>query len=113
MAAFSQLGVLLRLVLGEAFGGRCEDRIPGGALSRWGACVTLDGTQGVGGALFKDLPANLVGCFVMGLLSAAAVLRETYPGATHGGGDPQLAAFPAGSSIQRHGSAQVRGGCTY
>ena len=40
----------------------------------WTACVTADGTGRPGGALFIDLPANLLGCFIIGILSSSASL---------------------------------------
>ena len=41
---------------------------------RWTACVTSDGASRRGGAVFSDLPANILGCFIIGLYSSAAQL---------------------------------------
>lgn len=43
-------------------GGKCLD---------WGACVTSDGHDRPGGAVYQDVAANMLGCFLMGLLSTA------------------------------------------
>jgi hypothetical protein len=45
-------------------GGRCHDW-------KWAACVTSNGIRRSGGALFLDLPANILGCFIMGMLSSS------------------------------------------
>ena len=63
-------GTLLRMVMAQLFGEEC--RSPGTV--GWIAddsvlCVTSNGeTSTVGGIVFADLPANVLGCFIMGLL---------------------------------------------
>jgi fluoride ion exporter CrcB/FEX len=48
-------------------GGRCGEW-------RWAACVTSDGVRHGGGAIFLDLPANALGCFLLGILSPSSAL---------------------------------------
>jgi hypothetical protein len=48
-----------------AIGERCHEW-------RWAACITSDGITRSGGALFLDLPANMLGCFIMGALSSSS-----------------------------------------
>jgi fluoride ion exporter CrcB/FEX len=58
----------------------------------------------VRGVLFQDLPANILGCFIIGMLSngdtLASVLRLPFA-------RTDLAALPAGSALQRHTSLHV------
>lgn len=116
LVAFGQLGVLVRYWLGYAFGGGCT------AGSSWLPCVTSPGLIRTGGALFTDLPANIVGSAVMGFLSPADLLllgqaqpqcpqpkaqQGTQPDATTQRspaiqpGTP-CAALPTGSVLQKH-----------
>eukprot|EP00977_Amphora_coffeiformis_P005832 scaffold1225_cov164-Amphora_coffeaeformis.AAC.8 len=75
IAAFGILGAVARVYIGRIFGGDCEQSEEG-AGDFWQAsriCITANGlTDRRGGALFLDLPANVVGSFCMGLLSASA-----------------------------------------
>lgn len=67
LSLFSELGVLTRVYLDRLFNDGCD--------SGWGLCLTsVGGHDKTYGAYFTDLPANMLGCFVMGLLSTATVL---------------------------------------
>lgn len=67
LCLWSELGVLTRIYLDRLFNDGCDDG--------WGLCLTSDKTAAKQyGAEFFDLPANMLGCFVMGLLSTGAVL---------------------------------------
>ena len=62
LAVWAQVGALARVLLGLAFsGGDCT----GGG---W-RCFATDGSGRAGGALFHDLAANMLGSFLMALLS--------------------------------------------
>ena len=61
LALGAQLGCGTRMGLGFALDGTCA--VP------WRPCVTTDGTGRAGGALFYDFLANMLGCFLMGLLT--------------------------------------------
>jgi hypothetical protein len=54
------------------------------------------------GVYFKDLPANMLGCFLMGLFAASSTLGLATPKA--------LAVLPAGHSWQSNFELQI-GGC--
>ena len=63
-------GTLLRLILAQAFGQACNNPTTLGWVADESVlCVTRDGsaTQ-YGGIIFADLPANLLGSFLLGLL---------------------------------------------
>jgi fluoride ion exporter CrcB/FEX len=72
--SFAILGTSIRVFLGRLFGQDCAN--PGAVndfLSPLAEtiCVTTTGsTEQTGGALFIDLPANIFGCFIMGLISS-------------------------------------------
>jgi fluoride exporter len=73
LSTFACLGTILRLFLKRLFGFDCESH----AVHDWlyplshHICVTASGTtEQTGGALFYDLPANILGSFLMGVLSA-------------------------------------------
>ena len=62
LAVWAQAGALARVLLGRAFsGGSCA----GGG---W-RCFATDGSARAGGALFHDMAANMLGSFLMALLS--------------------------------------------
>ena len=62
LAVWAQAGALARVLLGRAFsGGSCA----GGG---W-RCFATDGSARAGGALFHDVAANMLGSFLMALLS--------------------------------------------
>lgn len=90
LAAWAQLGVLTRVYVNRSFGPAC---------GRW-SCVTSQGA-----ALFVHLPANVLGCVIIGLLSTTDALKTFY---THGAstetGLPAaaIAILPAGHSLQGH-----------
>lgn len=67
LCLWSELGVLTRIYVDRLFNDGCDDG--------WGLCLTSDRTSAKQyGAQFFDLPANMLGCFVMGLLSTSNVL---------------------------------------
>ena len=87
LALFSELGVLTRVYLSRLFNDGCD----GG----WGLCLTSQGgPDKTYGAQFADLPANMLGCFCMGLLSTAAVLGLK--------SKKNVAFLPASHSWQNH-----------
>jgi len=73
----AMLGTLLRLILAQLFGQACQN--PG--TIGWIAddavlCVTASGeTSQQGGIIFADLPANLLGSFLMGLFQDGSSLN--------------------------------------
>ena len=72
----AMLGTLLRLVLAQLFGQACSNPGTIGWIADDAAlCVTADGSASQqGGIIFADLPANILGSFVMGLLQDGASL---------------------------------------
>jgi fluoride ion exporter CrcB/FEX len=69
LALFSYLGQFTRYFLGQLFGMACH--VPNSVDwdSSWRVCTSSPGTtDSIGGAFFTDLPANIIGCFLMGLL---------------------------------------------
>ena len=67
LTLWSYLGVLTRIYLDRLFNDGCADG--------WGLCLTSTGGHAkTYGAYFTDLPANMLGCFAMGLLSTASAL---------------------------------------
>lgn len=78
IALLSQIGAAGRILVGEWFGGNCSERISDGQLE-WIPCVVSSGvSQNHSGALFKDLPANMLGCFLMGCLTSPLTLKTMY-----------------------------------
>ena len=84
---FSIYGISTRSFLGRLFGGDCDAIIP---IDDWLAplsqriCVTASGkTDQYGGALFIDLPANMFGSFIMGLLTGHSKDWPVLPWLTH------------------------------
>ena len=72
LSAFSMLGSIFRVFLARFFGEDCERRAVDDFLSPifTKVCVTASGrTLQTGGALFIDLPANMIGSFVIGLIT--------------------------------------------
>ena len=69
-------GTLLRLVLAQLFGQACSNPETVGWIADEAVlCVTRDGqTTQNEGIIFADLPANLLGSFIMGLLQDGAAL---------------------------------------
>jgi len=73
LSLFSIIGSSLRVFMGRIFGGDCELNAEGGQIndflwpSSHSICITASGkTEQYGGALFIDLPANMLGSFIMG-----------------------------------------------
>eukprot|EP00892_Ulva_mutabilis_P010971 jgi/Ulvmu1/8246/UM041_0057.1 len=66
----AQSGALLRQILQRVFGGKCL---------QWGLCITSDGHDRPGGAVYQDIVANMTGCFLMGLLSTSNQLKLSTP----------------------------------
>lgn len=81
ISVFAAFGSILRVYMGRFFGLDCEQSSHSAQdfmtpLSER-ICVTTSGkTMQTGGALFTDLPANMLGSFLMGLLSPP---RLTHP----------------------------------
>lgn len=68
LAWLSYAGEFLRWFTEELFGSACHQ--PGGwNLNGAPPCTTAPGTtDALGGAMFADMPPNIIGCFIMGLL---------------------------------------------
>jgi len=82
LAAAAILGALLRIMLAQLFGEECKNPGTVGWLKASSPlCVTADGnTEFVeGGIIFADLPANLLGCFFMGLMQDGTALNLAIP----------------------------------
>lgn len=72
ISASAIVGSCARTYLSRLFGGDCEDGSVSDFLTSFSStiCVTAGGrTLQAGGALFRDLPANLLGSFIMGLIT--------------------------------------------
>ncbi|KXZ50191.1 hypothetical protein GPECTOR_17g828 [Gonium pectorale] len=87
-------------MIGKLFGGPCS--VPGNW--SWAPCVTGSGLLRIGGALFYDFPANVLGSFFIGLFSTGSTLASTYlhvhtPEHYRG---LQLLFLPRSSSLQSH-----------
>jgi len=81
LSFFSILGEALRVFIGDFWGGQCTKN-DGSWLytlvSTINSCVTSSGGSGLqGGAIFQDLPANMLGCFIMGLIQPGQDLGLT------------------------------------
>lgn len=76
----------------------------------WIPCVTSPGLSRLGGALFTDLPANVLGSWAMGLFASGDILAANYHGsgfglelaATSHPHLPALAFLPPSSPLQKH-----------
>ncbi|KAL3809728.1 hypothetical protein ACHAXA_011323 [Cyclostephanos tholiformis] len=89
LSLFSILGYTLRVYVGRFFGGDCESNATGldsiihdflwPISSR--VCVTSNGrSMQHGGALFIDMPANMLGCLIMGyFVGYPSKDRDDYP----------------------------------
>lgn len=77
LSVFASCGALLRIVLAQLFGEECKNPGTVGWLKAGQPlCVTADGGASVeGGIIFADLPANLLGSFIMGLMQPTSVLE--------------------------------------
>ncbi|KAI8468887.1 MAG: hypothetical protein J3K34DRAFT_425493 [Monoraphidium minutum] len=97
LAAWCMMGVLARIEIGALFGGACATR---SAAYGWAPCVTSPDS-----ALVSDLPANMIGSFIMGMLTSSDVLSKHMG---HTLSDPAaLAMVPRTSSLQVHTAFQV------
>ncbi|KAG7374004.1 CrcB-like domain containing protein [Nitzschia inconspicua] len=72
----AMIGTLVRLIMAQLFGQACSNPGTIGWIADDAAlCVTSNGAgQQMGGIIFADLPANILGCFIMGLLQDGAAL---------------------------------------
>lgn len=76
MAIFAILGTLLRISLAQLFGEECANPGTVGWLAASSPlCVTADGeAKREGGIIFADLPSNILGSFLMGMMQSTTVL---------------------------------------
>lgn len=102
LVAWAQIGVLIRIYLGLILGGACSHTA---ASLAWVPCVTSSGTSRDGGALFVDLPANVLGCFLMGLFVSSDVLANCLKHTLTV--EAPLAVLPVKSALQAHTPLQV------
>jgi fluoride ion exporter CrcB/FEX len=79
LSLFAVMGFTIRVYLGRFFGGDCTSYESGNSTIiddfLWPVshkvCITTDGkTVQYGGALFIDLPANIIGCLIMGYFTS-------------------------------------------
>uniref|UniRef100_A0A6T9ZMC4 Fluoride ion transporter CrcB n=1 Tax=Pseudo-nitzschia delicatissima TaxID=44447 RepID=A0A6T9ZMC4_9STRA len=69
LALFSYLGQFSRYFIEHIFGKACHKPETVGWDPIWSMCTSSPGTtESTGGAFFTDLPTNIIGCFLMGLL---------------------------------------------
>jgi fluoride ion exporter CrcB/FEX len=96
ISVFAILGSLLRIILAQLFGEECRNPGTVGWLKAGQPlCVTADGEASLeGGIIFADLPANLLGSFVMGFMQSTDTmdLPKTFP----------IAWLPDSSSFQSY-----------
>lgn len=76
MSVFAVLGAFFRVVLAQLFGEECANPGTVGWLAASSPlCVTADGSaEREGGIIFADLPANIIGCFFMGMMQTTATM---------------------------------------
>ncbi len=83
ISIFAIIGSILRILLAQLFGEECRNPGTVGWLKAGQPlCVTANGEASIeGGIIFADLPANLLGSFVMGLMQATDTmdLPKTFP----------------------------------
>jgi len=82
IAVFGAFGAILRVFMGRLFGLDCNDDSVDDFLTPLSSrlCVTTNGkTEQTGGALFTDWPADMLGTFLIGLLSPAVVGQHPLP----------------------------------
>jgi Integral membrane protein possibly involved in chromosome condensation len=70
LSVFAVVGAFLRIILAQLFGEECKNPGSVGWLKAGSPlCVTANGEASMeGGIIFSDLPANLLGSFVMGMM---------------------------------------------
>lgn len=77
---FAILGTLVRMLVAQVFGEYCKNPDSIGWLKASAPlCVTHGGTTEQGGIIFADLPANLLGSFIMGFFQNGATLGLALP----------------------------------
>jgi fluoride exporter len=76
MSIFAMLGTFARIIIAQVFGEECSNPGTVGWLAASSPlCVTSSGSaQSEGGIIFADLPANIIGSFVMGMLQSTSSL---------------------------------------
>lgn len=83
MSIFAIMGVILRIFIAQLFGEECKNPGTVGWLkASQPLCVTASGEASLeGGIIFADLPSNLLGSFIMGLMQTTDVLGypKKYP----------------------------------
>jgi fluoride ion exporter CrcB/FEX len=84
ISIFATFGAVIRIYMGRLFGVDCESGSEGidDFLTPFssGICVTASGkTDQTGGALFSDLPSNILGSFIIGVLSPAVASGHPLP----------------------------------
>lgn len=81
MIVFSMVGALIRIVLAQLFGEECKNPGTIGWLKAGQPlCVTADGETSLeGGIIFADLPANLLGSFIMGVMQSTVTMNLPKP----------------------------------
>lgn len=80
LSIYSYIGETIRKFTEELFGLACHvpNRWATSSTEEWPICTTDPGTtESTGGALFIDLPANMLGCFLIGLFVAGDVTTKT------------------------------------
>ena len=87
ISIFSVIGVTSRAFIGRLFGGDCD---PNHAVKDWlyplshRICVTTNGqTEQYGGALFIDLPDNMIGSFIIGFFTGHSTEWPALPFLKH------------------------------
>jgi fluoride ion exporter CrcB/FEX len=87
LSTFSICGITIRAFMGRFFGGDCDSAA---AIDDWltplsrRICVTSTGmTDQTGGALFIDLPANMFGSFIMGMVTGHSKKWPPLPWLNH------------------------------
>ena len=84
VALYGILGCIGRVFIGRLFGADCDEgyETPDDIFSPFFSrvCVTTSGTTlQTGGALFLDLPANMLGCFLLGVITNPHSLNLPFP----------------------------------
>lgn len=78
ISVFAVLGTSLRIFMGRLFGLDCiwkEDGMEvGDFFQRAGLCITSDGKSSRGGAVFIDLPANMLGSYVKNIAHGTSAM---------------------------------------
>jgi hypothetical protein len=98
LIAWAQIGVLLRVYLEVLHGNGCSPSHP------WIPCITSNGSR-TGGAFFVDLPINVAGSFLMGLLVSSDVLSNSLRHTLTV--EAPVAILPVRSPLQTHLPFQV------